>query len=99
MLKAVKLRLSPGRPTSPTHRRTFKESLDLSLFESKKFGCSLLLPRIPRGCEAEFHGHLHQLGERVGLHLLHHLASVCLHRDLTDPEPESDLFIEQARND
>ena len=31
-------------------------------------------------------GHFHQVGERIGLHLAHHLASVCLHRDLADAE-------------
>jgi len=36
--------------------------------------------------------HGDQVGERVGLHLSHHLASVCLHRDLADGALISDLF-------
>jgi hypothetical protein len=27
--------------------------------------------------------HFHQLGERIGFHLLHHLALVCFHSNLT----------------
>ena len=48
--------------------------------------------------EAESLGHFHQLCERVGLHLSHHFASVCLHRDLADAELPADLFIQQAGN-
>jgi len=36
---------------------------------------------------------------RVGPHLLHHLASVCLHRDLADAEVAADLFIQQTGDD
>jgi len=46
-----------------------------------------------RGCGAEPRGHFHQVGERVGLHFLHHLASVCLHSDLADAKFPADLFI------
>ena len=49
-------------------------------------------------CEAESRGDIHQVGERLGLHLSHHLASVCLHRDLADAEFATDLFIQQARD-
>lgn len=41
-------------------------------------------------------GHFYQLGERVGLHLPHKLAAVCLHRDLANAELETYLFIQQA---
>ena len=47
-----------------------------------------------RSSEVESRGHFDQIGERVGLHLLHHLASVRLHRDLADAEFASDLFIQ-----
>jgi hypothetical protein len=43
-------------------------------------------------------GHFHQLGERSRFHLLHHLASVCLHRDFADAELPTDLFIQKARD-
>jgi hypothetical protein len=46
--------------------------------------------------QAETRGHCHQVGERVGIHFSHHLASVCLHRDLANAELETDLFIQQA---
>lgn len=50
-----------------------------------------------RRCEAESRGHFHQVRERVGFHLLHHLAAVRLHRDFADAEFAADLFIQQAR--
>jgi hypothetical protein len=52
-----------------------------------------------RRCEAESRGHIHQVGERAGLHFSHHLASVSLHRDLADAELATDLFIQQAGDD
>ena len=48
---------------------------------------------------AEPGGNLYQVGERLGLHLLHYLASVCLHGDLTDAELSPDLFVQQTRDD
>ena len=48
------------------------------------------------GAEAEPCSHIHQVGQGVGLHFLHHLASVCLHRDFADTEIATDLFIQQA---
>ena len=44
--------------------------------------------------KTEFRGHCHQVGERVGLHFSHHLASVCFHSDLADAELEPNLFIQ-----
>jgi len=29
-------------------------------------------------------GHLHQVGEGVGFHFLHHLSTMCLHRGFTN---------------
>ena len=43
--------------------------------------------------ESEPRGHVHQLSEGVGLHFLHHLAAVRLHRDLANAELPTDLFI------
>jgi hypothetical protein len=48
--------------------------------------------------ETQPSGHSHQVGERIGLHLLHYLAAVGLHCDLTDPEFPGNLFIQQARD-
>ena len=42
--------------------------------------------------------HLHQLSEGVGLHLVHHFAAVCLHRDLAYAEFPADLFIQRTGN-
>jgi hypothetical protein len=42
--------------------------------------------RARRTRKAESRGHCHQIGERVRLHLSHHLTSVCLYRDLADVE-------------
>src|SRR5207302_3899033 len=56
-----------------------------------------------RTCKAESRGHGHQIGERVSLHVSHHLTSVCLYCDRADVEHATDLFIQQAggyqRND
>jgi len=41
----------------------------------------------------------HQIGERIGLHLAHDLASMCLHGDLADAEFATDLFVQPPRND
>src|SRR5260370_22951766 len=49
--------------------------------------------------EAEYGGHIHQVGERVRLHLSHHAPSVCLHRDLADAELATDLLIQQPGDD
>jgi hypothetical protein len=46
--------------------------------------------------EWEPRGHLHQLRERVSLHLSHHLTAVRLYRDLAYAEFPTDLFIQQA---
>jgi hypothetical protein len=51
------------------------------------------------GSHSETRGHCHQVRKRVGLHLAHDLASVRLHRDLTDAEFAADLFVQQPRND
>src|SRR5260370_34202480 len=53
--------------------------------------------RSRRTRKAESRGHCHQIGERVSLHLSHHLTSVGLYRDLADVELATDLFIQQAR--
>jgi hypothetical protein len=45
-----------------------------------------------RRCGAESLDHFHQAGERVGLHFLHHLTSVCLDCDLADAELATDLL-------
>jgi hypothetical protein len=45
-----------------------------------------------RRCGAESLDHFHQAGERVGLHFLHHLTSVCLDRDLADAELATDCL-------
>lgn len=47
-----------------------------------------------RSSEGESRGHFYEVGERVGLHLFHHLAPVCLYRDLTDVEFAPDLLIQ-----
>src|SRR5271170_1590090 len=45
---------------------------------------------------AQYRGHIYQLDERAGLHLSHHLAAVCFHRDLADTELATDLLIQLA---
>src|ERR1700683_3300601 len=42
--------------------------------------------------------HSYKVGKRIGLHLWHPLASVCLHRYLANAELATNLFIQQARN-
>src|SRR2546421_8822288 len=46
--------------------------------------------------ETEPRGHFHELGERVGHHLLHHLASVGFYRDFADAELATDLLVQPA---
>ena len=41
---------------------------------------------------AQYRGHIYQVDERAGLHLSHHLAAVCFHRDLADAELATSLF-------
>ena len=56
--------------------------------KQKRIFCALCaflwLPGILSGSEAESHGYSHEVGERVGLHLLHCLTSMSFHRDLAD---------------
>src|SRR5438552_15611611 len=47
-------------------------------------------------CKAASRGHCHQIGERVSLHLSHHLTPVCHYCDLTDLQLATDLFIQHA---
>src|SRR5437899_11244917 len=47
-------------------------------------------------CKAESRGHCHQIGERVSLHLSHHLTSVCLYCDLADVDLATDLLLQYA---
>ena len=74
----------------------FQLSLLLVLKVSMKPGLSYDVPRIPGRREDESHGHLHQVGEGVGFHFLHHLASVRLHGDLTNSQLQTNLFIQHA---
>ncbi len=86
-----------GRRLNPLLNKSVSNNLLTYLCLSLKVGRSLLLPWIPRRREVESHSHCHQLGERVSLHLLHHLASVRLHLDFADSELETDLFILRLR--
>src|SRR6266513_6520546 len=49
-----------------------------------------------RTTETEPRGHFHQVGERIGLHLLHHLATVGFYRDFADAELATDLLVQPA---
>jgi hypothetical protein len=46
-----------------------------------------------RTCEAEPRSHIYQVGQGIGLHFLHHPASMCLHRNFADAELSTHLFI------
>src|SRR5271165_5206359 len=46
--------------------------------------------------EIEPGSHLHQFGQRLSLHLLHHASPVCLHRDLADAEFAGHLLIQKS---
>ena len=54
---------------------------------------------LQRRREGQSRGHIHQAGQRVGPHLLHHPASVRLHRDLGNAELATDLLVQPARDD
>ena len=49
--------------------------------------------------ETQACGHLHQISERPGLHLSHHLPPVGLHCDFADPEFAADLLVHEAGDD
>src|SRR5947208_17052527 len=49
-----------------------------------------------RTAETEPRGHFHQVGERIGLHLLHHPAAVGFYRDFADAELATDLLVQPA---
>src|SRR5262245_42400160 len=42
---------------------------------------------------SELRGHCHQVRQRLGLHLAHHLSPVCLDCDLADAEFTTNLFV------
>jgi hypothetical protein len=46
----------------------------------------------------EFGRHPHQVSERIRLHFLHDLPTVCLYRDLADAQLATNLFIQQPRD-
>src|SRR5580693_6436729 len=45
---------------------------------------------------AQYRGHIDEVDERARLHLSHHLAAVCFHRDLADAELATDPLIQLA---
>src|SRR5256886_13553149 len=53
-------------------------------------------PSERRTTETEPRGHFHQVGERIGLHLLHHLAAVGFYRDFADAELATHLLVQPA---
>jgi hypothetical protein len=85
-------RLKRGLPPPPLPLEAANDLAIRRALESADV--SLSARRDPEAC-----GHRHQVGERVRVHFSHHLASVCLHRDLANAELEPDLFIQQARDD
>ncbi len=42
--------------------------------------------------------HVDEIGQAARLHLAHHLATVCFHRELRDPEVSGDVLVELAAN-
>lgn len=48
---------------------------------------------------AELSIHLHEVSERIGLHLLHYFTSMSLNRDLADAKLAPNLFVQQTGDD
>src|SRR6516162_3922229 len=61
-------------------------------------GGSFLHFIVLRFADTELGGHFHQIGQRVGLHFLHHLTSMSLYSDLADAEFSTNLFVQSARD-
>src|SRR5580704_322327 len=68
-------------------------------------GCTSDTKRFPRSVdisvsrcwrEGQSRGHIHQAGQRVGPHLLHHPSSVRLHRDRGNAELTTDILVQPA---
>src|SRR5215472_10227091 len=55
--------------------------------------------KLRREGDSQRGGHPHEVGEGVGLHLTHHLASVRLHGDFGRAESGRDLFVEETGDD
>src|SRR5947209_19346439 len=77
------------RPAYGGSREGTREELAANLLSSE-------FQRFCRRCDAESRGHCHQVSERVGSHLSHHVAPVCLHRDLADAELATHRLVEQT---
>ena len=60
--------------------------------ELEKPGATISVRR--HRCMAQFCGHSYELGERIGFHLLHNPAAVCLHGDLADSKFATDLLVQ-----
>ena len=75
-------------------RARFATRLPLA-FISRAFGAVWLF-YLDRGIE--LFRHANQVGEGVGVHLLHDLAAMEFDRDFARAELESDLFVEQSFN-
>ena len=63
--------------------------------QPKRLTCASTLQRY----HVELVRHSGELGERGGLHLAHHVASVHLHRDFADADVAGDLLVETAPHD
>jgi hypothetical protein len=50
------------------------------------------------GGEAQPYSDLDQIGEGIGLHLLHHSTPMRLHGDFTDPKFAAHLFVRESGN-
>jgi hypothetical protein len=86
----------------PQRARSNLRGVPMQKDRHSPFGCMLascdfeairlLLSLLARG--SELRCNIHEVGERAGAHLSHHLASVRLHGNLADAELEADLFIQ-----
>jgi hypothetical protein len=54
---------------------------------------------VPVVSDAELLRQPHEVGQRAGPHLAHHLAAMDLDRDLADPELGGDLLVEEPPHD
>src|ERR1700677_734650 len=95
-----------ARTIGPESRRRFYRTMvsintlvSVGWIRSGERGRSLSLSRHMRSirpCHAKTLSQIDQLSKRIGIHLLHHLAAMCLYSDFTDAELAANLFIQKA---
>ncbi len=88
------VRTAAGDPQDSTRCAAIRSTRSLKAPRPiRAAGCSSSAPGIVS--DGQRRGHRHEVGQRPGVHLAHHLGAMRLHGDLSDPQLRADLLVQQ----